>query len=633
MKPGQYLQSKNLPVLKTAPGEWLIRCPFCGDSKNQSHAHCYVNREHGAYMCHRCGESGSFYDLQRQFGDEPFPNAREEAEKAIVWRSATEHFQDDLLDSTKSLTYLREERGLEPATIGKYRLGYAGPSLERSKTTAFERLVDEYGIGDLDNAGLVGEEKRPLFWDRITIPYLDGPTVLTMRAKQIGGNVIQAKGTSIRLFGVDNIRDQDEVFICEGEFDAMLLDQLGYASCAIPGALSFQELWSMYLEGARRVFLLLDNDEAGIKGAERVKQFLGARAKIVRLPLPDGEESTDITEFFLRDGHTTVEFDALLEEHRSSRVFTLGKSLDERDAVLKMTGVSLGWKQLDAGLRPGLLPGQVVVTLAKTGVGKTAWLTQIIHNLAATPATMEHPSGPGIPVLMVSLEQTKAEIATRLERIGHLHSPWSKREDIEEWHKNFRMNDENRVPAEELALLIGEFEEEVGERPRVLIVDYLGYWARSFRASSTYDRVSAAIMEMKRVAKDQNLVVVTPHQVSRIAGRGERLEMDFARDSGVVEETADFAFGLFAPSHNKAQEQEDWGWRQRATVNLEILKSRHGNVGLTTPMLFAPYSLALVPFDPGSMMTRRVESEYESLALMDTYEDVLAGHQRSRYGT
>ena len=69
MTPEAYLRRKGFKLRK-APGEHQTQCPFCGD-KNKA-GHLYVNREHGAFMCHRCGESGSFYALQEKLGDKPF---------------------------------------------------------------------------------------------------------------------------------------------------------------------------------------------------------------------------------------------------------------------------------------------------------------------------------------------------------------------------------------------------------------------------------------------------------------------------------------------------------------------------------------------------------------------------------
>ena len=621
MEPEAYLRQKGYK-LRNAPGEWQTACPFCGD-KARHGGHLYVNRDHGAWLCHRCGEKGSFYDLQVKLGDTPEPFHRDLMDKWLVWSAAVEITQSALIENPLALRYLQVERGLNAKTIGKYRLGWA------PKDLIGDLMLQDFEVRDLKSAGLMNDENYPMFWDRLMIPYYQRDHVVTMRGKQIGGNVLQAKNTSIHLFGVDNLRGHEEVFICEGEFDAMLLDQQGFAACAVPGALNFQDHWLHWFEDARRVFVCLDADDAGRQGAHKIKAMMGAKARIIEFQVPKGEKSTDVTEFFLRDGHTVKDFAALVAEVRGQRVFTYSDGLRQRDELHTKAGIKLAWPELDYAIAPGLLPGQLATVLAKTGAGKTAWVTQIIHNVSSWEPFNQEMEGPGIPTLVLSLEQTLPEIAERLERIGHLYNPWAKEDQITAWYRRMRICDENKIPASDVRILIEEFIDETGEPPKLMVVDYLGYWARGFQAKSKYEQVSEAVMELKRLAKQYQTAIVAPHQVSRAGGRNERLEMDFARDSGVVEETSDFVFALYRPHREDPDEYEPVNWRKRAEVRLEILKSRHGNVGKTVQMEWAPYSLALTASGDG--MAKQVEKEWTMYDQKMTYSDVLAVHQGRKY--
>ena len=558
-----------------------------------------------------------------KLGDTPEPFHRDLAEKWMVWRAAVEISQTSLIENPEVLTYLKEDRGLSAKTIGKYHLGWA------PKDLIDDLILQDFEIRDLKAAGLMSEKSYPLFWNRVMIPYYQRSNVVTIRGKQMGGNVLQAKDTSIHLFGVDNLRGHDEVYICEGEFDAMLLDQHGFAACGVPGALNFQDHWVHWFEDARRVFVCLDADEVGRQGAHKIKAMLGKKARIVEFPVPNGEKSTDVTEFFLRDEGTVAEFSALVAEVRGQRVFTFRDGLRERDELHGKLGIKMAWPELDYAIAPGLLPGQLATVLAKTGAGKTAWVTQIIHNVSSWEPFNREKEGPGIPTLVLSLEQTRAEIAERLERIGHLYNPWADEDQITAWYGGMRICDENRIPASDIRILIDEFIDEVGHSPQLMIVDYLGYWARGFPAKSKYEQVSEAVMELKRIAKEYQVAIVAPHQVSRAGGRNERLEMDFARDSGVVEETSDFVFSLYRPHREDPDEFEPVPWRTRAEVRLEILKSRHGNVGKTVRMEWAPYSLALTASGDG--MDLALEKEWAMYDQQLTYSDVLAVHQGKAY--
>jgi hypothetical protein len=621
--PEGYLNQKRFKLRK-APGEWQTQCPFCGDTNK--YGHLYVNREHGAFYCHRCGEKGSFWDLQVKLGDQPERATRESALKDVVWRAAVSICQDALVENKEAMNYLRgNTRGLKPSTIGKYRLGWVPGDLT-------DQLLERgFVMTDLRNAGLFAESGNPLFFDRILIPYYQRHRVTTLRAKHVGSNILQAKDTSLYLFGTDNLRGHSEVFICEGEWDAMLLDQLVYAACALPGALNYQEHWNWWFDDARRVFVVLDNDDAGRKGAHRIKAMLGRKARTIELPLPHGVDSTDVTDFFLRDGYTTGDFDNLVDQARGQRLYTMADAIKERDELRTKQGLTTGWDMLDRAITPGLLPGQLAVIMAKTGAGKTAMLTQLTHNLSSWQTFNGQFTGPSIPTLVLSLEQTKAEIGERLQRIGRLHNPWIKDEEFGQWYSKMLLCDENKVPAADIPLLLEEFIDDVGMAPRLMVVDYLGYWSRAFKAKSKYEQVSEAVMELKRIAKEYGIAIVAPHQVSRAGRKGERLELDFARDSGVVEETADFVLSLYKPSDAQINENDEQTWMDKAAIRMEILKSRHGSVGRVLTLNWAPYSLAMVERDGDPIINRRVEKEWQCLDMQMLYDYVAHVHVGTKF--
>ena len=609
----QYLVGKGWKV-RNAPGEWQTQCVFCGDTNK--YGHLYVNREHGSFFCQRCSEKGSFRQLQERLGDEPEPFTRDNAMKWEVWAELVRVCEEELYTRPDMVTYLTKTRALKRDTIEKYRLGYAPNDL-------IEKLQAKFSVAELRTAGLFSEENYPLIYDRIVIPYQNRGNFVTIRAKKVGGDVRQVKDTSIQLFGVDNIRGKSEVIMCEGEFDAIYLEQFGYDTCALPGANTYQEHWNHYFDTARRVFVVMDSDDAGRQGAHRVKGQLGRKAKLVELPVPDGEKTTDVSEFFIRDQNDKKDFQVLLDDVRGQRLHLVEQALAERDEIMAMSGLKTGISALDARVEPGFLPGQLITVLAKSGTGKSAFVLQLVHNLSSYASASEN--GPGVPTLLLSLELTKAEVAERLERIANFWHPGVSPEDVHRWHSRLRICDENRIPPKDIPLLIEEFIDEVGVPPRVMVVDYLGYWARSF-PGKRYEQVSEAVMELKHIAKQNNVILFTPHQVSRVAGRGERFDADAARDSGVVEETSDFMFGLYRPIDRLTVQSPNspttTDFKARAEVRLTLNKSRHGNQGSEVALYFAPYSTALI--EAKSFRMKRLEQEWIMQDLESSYADVRA---------
>jgi hypothetical protein len=95
-----------------------------------------------------------------------------------------------------------------------------------------------------------------------------------------------------------------------------------------------------------------------------------------------------------------------------------------------------------------------------------------------------------------------------------------------------------------------------------------------------------------------------------------------ARDSGAVEETSDFVFGLYRPHENRDNDDTELvPWRRRADIRLEVLKSRHGNVGKETWMHWAPYSLAMTQVN--TELESRVQKEWAAFDKQMTYEQVI----------
>ena len=158
------------------------------------------------------------------------------------------------------------------------------------------------------------------------------------------------------------------------------------------------------------------------------------------------------------------------------------------------------------------------------------------------------------------------------------------------WDEHILLVDKNRLRPEEFKQVLADYEIARGKIPAVTFVDYLGYYAQSF-PGDRYSRTSDAIMSMKEVAKEARTIIVTPHQVSRLAKYGDEPDVDAARDAGVVEETADFMFVLWNPDATLGREEEE----KSGVLNLRLGKSRHGGRGAKIAFQFAPISLTMVP--------------------------------------
>lgn len=118
------------------------------------------------------------------------------------------------------------------------------------------------------------------------------------------------KGAHTALFNINSLRMASEIIICEGEFDCLVLESLGFAAVtSTGGALSFQAEWKPLFEG-KTVYVCFDNDTAGLNGMLKVCSIM-PDTKIVPLP-PEVGDHGDITDFFTKLGKSAEDFRFLM---------------------------------------------------------------------------------------------------------------------------------------------------------------------------------------------------------------------------------------------------------------------------------------------------------------------------------
>src|ERR1700730_8387249 len=168
-------------------------------------------------------------------------------------------------------------------------------------------------------------DRRFLGWNesRITIPVFnrEGVCAFFRLAKDPDDQsrspkMLSSRGSHVDLYGWEVLRLQlKRVIVCEGEFDRLVLESNGFeAVTSTGGAGTFKEEWVEAFTEISEVYTCFDHDEAGRKGALRVARMI-AHAKIVRLPADVGEGG-DITDFFVRLGRSSEDFERLLSEAR-----------------------------------------------------------------------------------------------------------------------------------------------------------------------------------------------------------------------------------------------------------------------------------------------------------------------------
>jgi hypothetical protein len=572
----------------------------CNEPPDSKKKKLYVNADSGLYSCKVCVSEGNHVQLMRHFGDEPEKTGVDAVvvgRRSEVLEAVTDLGEQMLTQNEDVLDYLLgPRRGLSPEAIVERRIGYA------SKQWPLTKQLPDFTEKDLRSAGLYGIRRNDagtetgtyeFHTDRVLIPYIQDGRVVQVRGKDIFGRYYTPDGDPVYLYNVDSLKGATEAVLVEGEFDCIMLAELlstsgqdrirNMAVIGLAGTGAIPEDFDQRLAGLKRIFIATDPDAPGRKAADKLAERIGDRAVIMQWPAAVVEQAQaagmemkdlDWTTWIHKLGATVQQVADSLKVR--GRLSTLIEALAGHRSR-PTSGLKLGFTGLDAAFLPGLLPGQVMVMLAKTGVGKTVLLCNLAYNMRRKN------------VLFITLEMTKEEIWVRLARIYRFYEPFTSDDSIAAAYANLRICDANRLDEAAFQALVDEYTEDVGTKPDIVFVDYLGYYARGRRGNSSYEKTSDAIMQLKAEAKRHGLSIITPAQVNRGATDGKPIDTDDARDSGAVEETADLLVGVW-----RSDDALDVTGLPNAKLHMKILKSRHGNKDRVFLMQMGLMSLVVV---------------------------------------
>ncbi len=590
----RYLTSKGCEIRRSG-AEIHTHCFFHGEELNKR-GRLYINDSHtdfhGLWKCQRCGEKGNLRLLMRHFGDS-MEEAPADEKSMRVRNNAADFYHSQLTAQHREILHAR---GLGDETIDQFRLGFAA-----GEGVLFTHLKERFTPEEIFATNLCSANSSgsvyDFFRDEITIPYLAHGIAQQIRGRAIDPSVEKNKyrtppGDPVRLFNVDAAWSAEELIVCEGEFDAMILTQHGFSAVGVPGATGWKESFRGYITTVKKIWVMYDPDTAGQDQAVKVKDSLGPLARNVVLPVPDGVDPkrVDPTWLVVEQGWTDQKFRDLFDStaRKASLLISPRMAHEQWEGLQGRDGVKLGFETLDMLIAPGLLAGQIMIPLAKTGVGKTIVLLNMFQR-----ASMIQPD---LKILFLSLEQNSGDWFERARRIWNFYNLECEPEKVHEetldyWESRLRIVEKSRPSEQEFHQALDDYEDQMGCLPDLVAVDYLGYWAQGFKGKDQYEKVTDAVMTLKALAGDRKVAMVAPHQVNRGAEFGAELQIDQARGSGAVEETADFALGMWSPDTMKGVAND----KRTGELVMRIGKSRHGGKGREIRLQFGIQTLVFVP--------------------------------------
>jgi 5S rRNA maturation endonuclease (ribonuclease M5) len=289
---------------KSGTDGWITGlCPFHNDSHNSFAFHtqtlkfcCFAGCGKGSALDFlMLTSSRGFKETLLELGDRlniPKPQSKAKPRRPPIREELLKQWQANLNDEL--LRYLREQRGLSDETIKKYQLGW---DVKRQRYVI--PIRDERG--NLVNIRLYNPKKDPKI-----INYTEGK---------------HKYGSPARLYSVDELvkYQGNQVIICEGEFDRLLLQQDGFmVVTSTHGCSTFRPEWVSYFAG-KDVVVIFDCDKEGQAAVNNIifKAFKNSKInsiKNIALPLRGDKDDKDITDYFHKRGFTGTDLQKLIDE-------------------------------------------------------------------------------------------------------------------------------------------------------------------------------------------------------------------------------------------------------------------------------------------------------------------------------
>jgi len=320
-------------------GENKALCPF--HKEQQPSFHLHTDGEEQYFHCFGCGAGGDaiqFVKLMQRLSfkeslsflakragipmDESKLDAAVEHDRCLSdVLAATAGFYQSCLTSD-ARQYLHDGRGFSDDIIRDFQIGFARGGLREHLAQHYpEDLCLEAGVLKKHDNGMA----RDFLYNRIVFPHLFRGRVVNLTGRAMGNasgpKYLHLPGKQRHLFNEDDIvKGKKEVFLTEGIPDCLSMIQLGYPAIAVLGAGGFHQDHVPKFAACEKVFVVFDTDEAGSRGARRVGEFLGNKARIVSLsPGADGvkrdlndylkDDAVDALRAAIRAAQTPVKYE------------------------------------------------------------------------------------------------------------------------------------------------------------------------------------------------------------------------------------------------------------------------------------------------------------------------------------
>lgn len=236
--------------------------------------------------------------------------------------------------------------------------------------------------------------------------------------------------------------------------------------------------------------------------------------------------------------------------------------------------IPIGYQIMDARTEGGAASGEVILFTARSQVGKTTFALNVVNN------------NPEIRTVFFSLEMHGRYIASRLAAV-HSNVPTKDIERslrdhgdhiaLERMIENFdhlAVIDKPAMSLKEMGVALNEVSEVWGEKPQLVIVDFLELIG-GVPTLSAVEQVDRVTRKVKDFARDNDVVLMILHQVGQGAGAEGHKPLSIISGKYGGETSADYVLGAYRPCLRPGIALDEYQ-REVNQFFLQFLKTRGG---------------------------------------------------------
>lgn len=232
-----------------------------------------------------------------------------------------------------------------------------------------------------------------------------------------------------------------------------------------------------------------------------------------------------------------------------------------------------GFLELDYFLS-NIKGGDIITIGARPAMGKTSFAISILNHLLDKNKTVAYFSFEMTKELLAKrILASKAQVQTFLPKEKQNEIYFKKLKDVLTWfaNKNCYINDK-------LLLSVEEIEEEIVQlKPDIVFIDYIQL-VKMPKAPNMTEAINYAIQEIKRIAKENNTVVILLSQVSRAVETrcDKRPMLSDLRNSSTLEELSDIVLFIYRDEYYNAIIENDL---EKNLAQIIVGKNKLGTTG------------------------------------------------------